>query len=108
MAIGEYAGILTFGIIGTGALAYNPSYLELFIIGGVVFSILFAKVTNWAYFKINRSKVNFLIFGLIAGIIASIGIFISSNHGIILKLNGSIWLVMAIGLMKSNLDEVLK
>lgn len=108
MGIGEYVGLLSFGIISTGALAYRPMDLPLFVVGAFVFALIFVKITNWAYYQINQSKVSFVIFGILAGIFAAIGILISTKVGMFVKVNGILWMFMAITLMKFNLDEILQ
>jgi hypothetical protein len=108
MAIGEYAGFLTFGILSTGALAYRPTDLPLLILGAFVFSLIFMKFTNWSFYNISKTRINFVIFSIIAGIIASIGILISTKTGIIIKINGTLWLFMAVSIMKYNLDYLLE
>jgi len=108
MGIGEYIGFLTFGILSTGAVALRPQDLPLLIMGAFVFSIIFIKFFNWSYYEIGKSRFSFIIFGVIAGIFASIGIKISTDMGLILKINGVLWMFMAICLMKFNLDTILE
>lgn len=108
MGIGEYASFLTFGIISTGALVYRPMDLPLFILGAFVFSLIIAKFINWAYFQINKSKINFIILSFIAGMLAFIGIWVSTKTGLIFKINGVLWMFMGILIMKFNLDDILE
>jgi hypothetical protein len=108
MPIGEYTGLLAFGIISTGVLAYRPTDLPLFVIGALVFSILIARVINFTYNKIKDTRYNFLILSIIGGIVASIGVIISTKTGIVIKFNGILWLFMGITVMKFNIDHFLE
>lgn len=108
MGVGEYVGLLSFGIISTGAIAYNPQDLPLFIIGAVVIAMLLLKATNYGYKKINKLEYGFVIVSLMGGIIASIGlaIFLTKTN-VWLIINGLSWIMMGVVLVKYNLDEII-
>lgn len=108
MGIGEYVGFLTFGILSTGAIAYNPGDLSLFILGAVLISILIYKFANFAYGHINKFKLGFLVTSLIGGILSSVGLVILlKNQNFWLMINGFTWIMMGVVLVKFNLDDVI-
>lgn len=108
MGVGEYVGILSFGIMSTGALAYNPQDLPLFIIGSVVIALSLFKFTDYGYKRINKLSYSFLIISLMGGIISSIGLalLLTTTNGWLI-VNSISWIMMGVVLVKYNLDETV-
>ncbi len=108
MGFGEYASFLTFGIISTGAIALHPQQLPLLILGAFIISLMLSKLYNLMVLQIGKSSVNFLIFALVGGIIAFIGMMVIMKEGLLFKINGTIWLFMSVLIMKYNVDNLLR
>ena len=109
MGFGEYVGLLSFGIMTTGAIALRPSDLPLLVISAVVFSILIYKFTKYAHKEINQLNYGYLIMSFLGGILSSIGfvIFLKTQN-MWLIFNGISWVMMGVILVKFSLEEIFQ
>lgn len=109
MSLGEYAGFIAFGIFTTNIIALNPGDLPGYIIGAFVFSILFMKIFNSLFSRLERLSLGFILTSLIAGSCASYGVIVAfKNAGLLLQINGILWLFLGIVIMKFNVDSILE
>lgn len=108
MGFGEYASLLLFGIFTTEIVKQMPEQLPLLLLGGFVISLFLMKLFNWVYFKIEDSKINYVVWGIIGGITASVGIIIASQNILFFQIKGLLWIALGVVVMKFNIDGILK